>query len=281
MKSFDIFHLVLCRLCQVETIILISNFSAKPWLTLQRLENLRPTQAISLWSQGAKEGVPAVAQQKCFSSGVFNLPTRPCWKLLGSVQKACYLPGAEWKTNFTPGAKFTPPAELAEMLLQMDQGRKPEQLPLLAMNSHPLTLPAEHSSPPPLGQQKPCKQSQRQGQSRFTGHSHIYCGQGHPCGAKPWAPQWSHKGRLHIIPPPPFSEVTATSHVSRKAEGAHTAKFLSWHLSWYQTAHLQDCQHLEMVQGSCHSNLSITHYCPSRFCKMSAQAKSLHPLILK
>lgn len=35
MKSFDIFHLVFCRLCQVETIILISKLSAKPWQTLQ------------------------------------------------------------------------------------------------------------------------------------------------------------------------------------------------------------------------------------------------------
>lgn len=112
---------------------------------------LRPAQAISLWSQGAKERLPAVTQLKCFSSGVLNLPSRPCSQLPGSVQKACCLPGDECKTNCTPGAKFTPPAELAEMLFQMGQGRKPGQLSLPAMNSHPLILPGEHSATPTFG----------------------------------------------------------------------------------------------------------------------------------
>lgn len=111
---------------------------------------LRPAQAILLWSQGAEERLPAVAQQKCFSSGAFNPSTSLCSKLLGSVQKAHFLPGTKCKPNLIPGAEFTAPAEL-EMFFQMGQGRKPEQLSLLAMNNHPVILPAEHSTTPTCG----------------------------------------------------------------------------------------------------------------------------------
>lgn len=286
MKSFDIFHLVLCRLSQVETIILISNFSAKPWLTLQRLENLRPAQAISLWSQGAKEGVPAVAQQKCFSSGVFNLPTRPCWKLLGSVQKACYLPGAE----LHPWGKIHTSSRTSRDAPSDGPGQETRTAPT-ASNEQPSPHPASRAQhTPTFGaaealQAKPeagTEQVHRPQPRLLWAGTSLWCKALGPSVITPREAAHHPSSALFWS-----NSSTIKSHVSRKAGGAHGAKFVSLHLSWYETAcvnstaHLQDCQPLEMVQGSCHSNLSITHYCPSRFCKMSAQAKSLHPLILK
>lgn len=208
MNNFGTFQLELCEPCQAETTILISNLSAKPWLTLQRsdIETCPGNLPLKLRSQGK---IPSCDPAQVLLQWGIQSPSQALLKAAWQCEEGM-LRSRGWEQN--------KPSTLGQNSLlqqnwqrcssrhctsQIGQGMKPRELSLLVVSSHSLILPSQCSTTPSSGATEAVEANTEAGDRGGTqAAATFYWGQGEPCASKPWAIQQAHQEWPDVVATP-------------------------------------------------------------------------------
>lgn len=210
MKSFDIFHLVFFRLCQVETIILISKLSTKPCLTLQMRDIWDLPRQYRYEVKGLRRDSSCGPAEVLLQWGIQS-PNQALLKAAWQCAKGTLSSRGWMQKKFHPWGGIHSFSRTSRDVLSDGPGQE-ARIALTASNEQPYSHPASRVQYHPhlWGSRSPASKARGRDKAGSQVTDTFSCGQGHPCAEKPLAPQRSHQGRLQIIPPLPLPKATAT-----------------------------------------------------------------------